>query len=560
MDRVNAYHGQVVAESELDQMFDDAENAERNLALDTASQAAVADSPSSDVFGGIVSGLVVGGIAGDTSVTVPVGRARDNQGRRITLASGATVALSHTGTSAEGDYTAVGSGAVITGSCPAGERIVAALFLVYDENLSDPRTDATGATIQYRILESFHFDIQIGTSFAHPPGAPPSRTALANNKVLLADLLLTNNAGTMELVAILNSDQDWDALTGNYASLDGRRQDYIALEQADFTVLNNMDTHVRAPSARKALYDLLGIMEDGLIWGSGGGVVDPVAGQYGPMYKSTNLDASKALTRDYAQVAGSQRIHHIPRSKYGLPVKPHEFYDPMLYHYGDLVPVATIVNPENLGPWGVVGLNGNTWGRIIPISSQPGGVIQVETNSATITHGIALIGQTYFSAGHVAQTSTPAFNIGAAPWAVACFRFRYTTAIAGVFIGMGFVKDGTVPVVAGASVFGLAVIDATTGIYGHLEGSGAAGVPVQFGTVLEDTWYTVRMAVVSSTTMIFQLNDGTPVEASVAAADALPNGEYCPIFYIRNKQAAPATAQLDEVYVAAGELESDMRL
>jgi hypothetical protein len=68
------------------------------------------------------------------------------------------------------------------------------------------------------------------------------------------------------------------------------------------------------------------------------------------------------------------------------------------------------------------------------------------------------------------------------------------------------------------------------------------------------------MAVVSSTTMIFQLNDGTPVEASVAAADALPNGEYCPIFYIRNKQAAPATAQLDEVYVAAGELESDMRL
>lgn len=560
MDRVNTYHGQIVLESELDQMFDDTESAERNLALESGiSQALLADTPPSDVFGGIVAGLGVTGAGGATEVTVAEGQARDNQGRRIDLGSSATVALSHTGESDEGDYTAVGDGAVITGSCPApGERIIAALFLVYDENLSDPRTDATGSTIQYRILESFHFDIQIGVSFAHPPGATPSRAALADNKVHLADLLLTNNAGTMELVAILTSDQEWDALTGNYANLTGRRSDFIALEQADFPVLDNMNTSVRSPSARKAIYDLLGVLQDGVIWGSGGGIVDPVAGEYGPMYKTTNLDASKALTREYASVAGAQRIHQVARSKYGIPSRPHEFYDPMIYTYRDLLPAATIISPQMIGSWGVRPIAGSATHIVDLPTTEPGGIVRMLA-TANIGEGLALVGNTYVTAGSFAETVQGCFNIGAAPWAVASFRFKVQASLAKMTFEIGLNKDG------GGSNYALAYFKSTasmTALNGVIEGALGAGTPVKIADIVADTWYTLRMAVLSTTSVMFQINDGTPVTASVVGGDVIPSGAYTPVIKLSNNTGGALGGWLciDEVYVAAGEIEADMRL
>lgn len=560
MDRSNFFHGQTVLESELDQVFDDAENAERNLALEAGiCQALTTDSPSSDVYGGIVKGLVVSGAPGDTEVAVAIGQALDNQGRRINFGTAGTVAVSNAGTTPEGDYTsALGNGAAISGSCPAGQRVVASLFIVYDEHLSDARTDATGSTIQYRIAESFHFDIQIGVAFAHPPAGTPGRAALANNKVLLTDLLLTNNGGTMELVAILNTDAQWDALTGNYANCAGRRSDCIAFDQGTFEKLNKLDTSIRSANPRDGLYDLLDLLQTAVIWRVGGGTISPVAGQYGLTMGSEDLDASKGLLRIYSQVAGTQRQHEVIASKYGIPAKPHVFYDPMIYHYGDLVPPATITRPQNLGPWGVLGINGNVWHRVYPISSQPGGVMNINTNAVGVNDGVVVTGQAYIDGGF-GDTYTPAFNLGAAPWIVAYFRFRFTTVATGIQFGLGFVKDGGWPPLQ----YAIATFDGSvsaTNLNAALESTGGMGVPVLIGTIVEDTWYTLRMAVLTNTTMMFQLNDGTPVSASVAGGAVITSGGYCPFMYAINKAAAVSELQIDEVYVAAGELGSDMRL
>ena len=277
MDRSNTYHGQVVTEAELDQMFDYAEDAERDIARESGiSQADAADSPGPLAYGGIADGFVVTATPGDTSVSISDGVARDQLGRRIVMgaltrgrgvgavsettrvtqpAGPATVLISHTGVTDEGDVSAAqGNGAAITGSCPASDYIIASLFIVYDEDLSYARTDASGTTIQYTITETFHFNITIFTAFTPPPSSTPGRAALADSNVLLADILLTNNGGTMQVVAVCNTSADWDALGAYYEDLVGRRSDVIALDADDFALATAEGLAIRGGSAREGLY------------------------------------------------------------------------------------------------------------------------------------------------------------------------------------------------------------------------------------------------------------------------------------------------------------------
>ena len=281
MHRFDSYHGQTVLEQELDDMFDDCENAELNLALDTG-HAQVDDgaSPGPSVYGGILSGLTVTAVAGNDYVTIAGGKARDNLGQRIyTGATASTVKVSNVGITdvatvgSSSPYTpspltdAVCDGAAISG-ITVGKYTVASLWLVYAEQLSDVRVDLLGANVSYNVAESFKFEIAIGDAagYVHATvvagGATPNRSALIDGKVLLADVILYNNGGNIEIATVTPTvcvkDEDWDDLTGNYANLAGRRSDWIALDQgADFPQNAAQGTETRAGSAREAIYDVV---------------------------------------------------------------------------------------------------------------------------------------------------------------------------------------------------------------------------------------------------------------------------------------------------------------
>jgi len=263
MHRYNAFHGQTVLESELDAMFDDCEDAELNLALDTGhAQVDDAAAPDPTVYGGILQGLVVTGVAGEDHVHVSAGVARDNLGQRVYLSSGATVKITNVGLSPEGDATdALPAGASIT-SIGVGNYVIATLWIVYAEHLSNPRVDLLGSTAQYDVAESFCFEIQIGGAYAHPPGGAPTRASVADLKVLLADIVLTDNAGNIVIGAVAppvcTKDEDFDDLGGNYITLTGRRSDWLSCDQgALFPQHAAQSVELRVPSARVGLYTLM---------------------------------------------------------------------------------------------------------------------------------------------------------------------------------------------------------------------------------------------------------------------------------------------------------------
>ncbi len=109
----NYYLGQIVGESDLDQIFTQLNDVERTLSKEAnLAQGPVATAPRS---GGILNGLVVTRTT-DTTVTVTAGAARDSNGIRAALASAATVNLANAGDTPAGDDTlAVGDGAPPTG-------------------------------------------------------------------------------------------------------------------------------------------------------------------------------------------------------------------------------------------------------------------------------------------------------------------------------------------------------------------------------------------------------------------------------------------------------------
>jgi len=261
MDKYQWFHGQVVTAKEMEEALDEVENAERDLALEGGiSQVAYAASPSSNVFGGISSGFVVSAGTDNTYAVITAGKARDNSGRRIATPLTAYVKVSHAGTTlaAAGEVGTASApvqptGGDITGSCIAGARIVASLFIVFTQKLSNARTDALGHPVQYDVTESFYFSIEITSSHTNPPTGAPSRAALADGKVLISDLVLTNDASVMKIVEICNSSADWTALGGDYALHDGRRSDVVALDAYAGTS-PAFEYHIRNGSVRDALY------------------------------------------------------------------------------------------------------------------------------------------------------------------------------------------------------------------------------------------------------------------------------------------------------------------
>lgn len=159
MDRSDFYFKQNVTQAELDQAFSDCENADRAL---------VSDHTDGDhALWGVLTGYeVTESGTPDLYVQVANGYAYDEGGQRIP----------HTG-----GPTAVDLSSGVPGSNSRYVRV----YVEFDRDLTDPRTDGDGASIDYRQAESPLFSIQLGTI-----AASPTKPAILANKVLLATVLL----------------------------------------------------------------------------------------------------------------------------------------------------------------------------------------------------------------------------------------------------------------------------------------------------------------------------------------------------------------------------------
>ena len=587
MDRKNWFHGQVVMEDELDESFEYVEDAEHSLAIDAdCRQAETGDTPTMEVHGGIMEGGVVARNGTNDYVDVTACIARDSSGRRIVLPSAATVKITHAGDTTEGDdINALGNGAAITASCPAGQNIVCSLFLGYDEALADPRVDAGGSTVYFDVPESYHFNLDIGTSFTTPPGSAPTRASLANNKVLLTDLVLTNSGGSMQVIAsgVCDTDQDWDDLTGNYATNNGRRADWFAADQgSDFPQNAAADFHIRGGYARDIIWklikqlqkqttaagdpagaeligaqaqagagaasplyaaltltagdldaqltELLDVLNSKVARGSD--TVTPPAGQHGLSLRATNLSVGKLLFNPLGYIAGS----HVPMwglDGHGIPRMGKLFHDDFLY------------NASNWDP-----TSGMIWGTY---DSGSAGATSIGTGSTSYDVGGYTVLTSAATQGQWKVLQAGGDSVGAqARWydtaaygiSFLC-KFRIPTAVTDADCYIGLEKCGSIPGVGGGAVIH---IDGNAGtITFELTNDADTlthSVPLLSGGVAADHWYTAAFWSYYTLEIAASLDGGAAQVATITGA--LPSAQV-PIIAAGSKAGGTNNAGTIEV-------------
>lgn len=187
MNRFDTYYQQIVTETQMDAMFDAAENADHYLAVDNG------------LFG-VATGLGVGQHgAGDLTVDVAAGAGYDQQGQRIGVGSTQNVDVSQ-------DY--LGASTAVTN--PGDEKYVS-VFIKFKRIESDPKVDGHGTPLNYSLAEGYEFVVVAGADAVIPTATRP---ALLADGILLADIHLINAQ-----VQVLTADIDMQT----YAT--GRRQD-----------------------------------------------------------------------------------------------------------------------------------------------------------------------------------------------------------------------------------------------------------------------------------------------------------------------------------------------
>lgn len=609
MDQVNWGTGQVVEEDELDRISTNAENAERNRVVEHGqAMAATTDTPDHTVYGGIHTGLAVSSAGASADyVNVTAGVADDNSGRRVELPSAATVKITHAGHTPEGDYTDAvpSSGAAITDSCAVGEYIVASLCIVYDEHESDPRTDDTDTPYNFLCDESFHFVIKIGTAFAAvTPGVAPSRAALSDGEICLADLVLQNVAGSMVVITsgVCTDDADWDALGAGYQEAHGRRADYLALDQTtDLPQFAAQATSIRKGTLREALYELTKLLQVQGATPSGADVIGartcvgtatdysvaagaktltagsvraqllqiaellgdclmaggendvaPSGAHDGVRFVPTLMGVDRNLRSDYAYINGSSSLIRAVK-KHGHIVRAHEFFDDFFY-VGDSN--GHIQTQAQGMPWGFQAISGALGVgdnyALMPIL-RAGGQVDLTTKAAA-GQGIAMI------SGYNAALGALGFhgwwNLRS-PFASGMFRFSVSS-VADIAIQLGFVQGGDTSNPCAVASFSSLV---GTALYTTVRGTtGVAGATQTLvDPFLASTWYTVRFWPKDTTTMYFQVNNGEVVEAAVNAGDSLDSGFYDLYASVTAIGASQKALTIDQAYACDGGISSDMQ-
>ena len=185
------YYRQKVLEDELDSAFEALQEADQNLILDTDFAARFPFSNKAD-YGGIVRGLQIFNPGGTRLITVSPGTAYDEQGRRVALSEQLYLNITNDGVTTAGEA-GVPNGAT-TPDPALGNEIWVAIFLVYDNVLSDARYDGYNTLVYFNRAESFHFEVVQGTEAAIDAGTRPARQS---EKTLLGDVKIANPAGTV---------------------------------------------------------------------------------------------------------------------------------------------------------------------------------------------------------------------------------------------------------------------------------------------------------------------------------------------------------------------------
>jgi len=216
--RSNFYLSQLVSEADVDQAFDDLENADRALVADLG-------------FVGVMTGLVASEHSpNNMTIDVTGGTAYDPDGARTVVPSTQTVNL------------AVDHASVTTAVVTGGNSKVLSLFVKFARALSQPETDGTGTTVYYRRDESFSFYVKQGSEAVSP--TPPSLEA---DGILLCDVTIAHGATTIVDGDISTARrQDLVVLSGTplgTSGTGGRYGTYLAALQA---IVTRYDNHVNA--------------------------------------------------------------------------------------------------------------------------------------------------------------------------------------------------------------------------------------------------------------------------------------------------------------------------
>lgn len=547
MDRNNYGTGQIVQESELDGSFDYTEDSERNAAIDEGMcQALNSATFGPATYGGILWGGTVTRVAGADYVQLAAGCAKDQAGRRIEWPA-CTIKITNVGSSAEGDSAdAVGSGGAISGYCTSGQCIVASLFAVFDTHQSDPRFDSAATLYYFKEEESFHFAISVGTPFTSPPGSTPSRAALADNQVLLDDLVLYNNAGSMEVVAngVCASNANWDTLGGNYANLTGRRSDWIAMEDPSvYPALNTLGaTFVRGGTPRDAIRGLAWFVHNYALWMAGGNVMQPAANYNGFELYNYMLSYNKSMFEHWVDIVGSsQGVQKKIGKRFGHDSKPHELFDDFMY-YGDSGLYQTLPT-AGASPW-VVATTGTS--SMAEMDTEPGGVVKLYAGNT--------IGD------YTSLTSLATWNCGAPPWNI--FTVRFKTGAAEDLVDTNIIF-GMYPT-SGSSRVLLTYSDDTDGgnpnsnLYLSTVNSSGGSSPTSLGALAADTWYTVNVVTGLGTTSMAQVNNGAWVTNNVVSGSVDASGEFQFYALLQTTSNADKVLYIDRIRVSDLLLSIDM--
>jgi len=162
MDRLDFYFQQLVLESDLDTGFDQAEQADWFMFEDMS-------------FYGVLAGFAV---VEDSPPSLEVtasgpGRSYDKDGKRLAITSDQQVDVSED------------SGGTPTTVATSGYEKWVSVFLRYDRDLSNPKTDGGGATVYYNRNEAVEFYVAQG---AEAPNGTGTRPSLRSDGILIADI------------------------------------------------------------------------------------------------------------------------------------------------------------------------------------------------------------------------------------------------------------------------------------------------------------------------------------------------------------------------------------
>lgn len=590
MDMKDFYHGQRVSESDLDAAFQYVEDMEHLMAQDWGMAPALATaSPDCTVYGGIQSGGVVTKNS-PTKVNVTACVGRDTSGRYV-YCPASTVLLTRQGATTEGESTdATGSGALVA----IVNEAWMSLWLVYDESLSDPRTDATGSTVYFDIEESFHFHLALGTDAA----VATVPATLVNNRLLLADILL-DAAGEIRSIlgndAICGTNEEFDDLGAPYNGMSGRRADWAAFENpTDFPLYAAADMALREGTPREALRRLLIHLQNAtapagsrligsdaqagagaayaayapktLTQGSvnsqlielldainqklsrGGDTVRPQSGYSGLIFDPEDMNEPEALLGIKAELAGS--TEHFARIKrHGHFTLPHVFYEDFLEARGTAAGLRTELQSGDNQRWDVStnGANSKAYLRNYNDGApNTGGIVELYTHAGANSWTLAI-------AGNGDANSRILYKVHESPWAIISVRFRIASTVSNLRLRAGLMRPGSTQI--GVYLEIDTSVDALVHAVAH---DGANRYAGDLGIAVPDTWGTLRIWIATADIMYAQLNNSTVVQITSGANPNLTDtNPHQPALYFETLDATSRAAYVDKILIADHKMQSD---